>query len=95
MALLYSLLPSKVGSPLSLNQLANSVKVSFQTVASWLQIFEKLFLCFSLMPLSMKIYRLIVKERKIYLTNFTQIKDEGSRLENMVALALYRAMTFS
>lgn len=93
MASLYFLLPSKVGSPLSLNQLAQNLKVSFQTIASWLQVFEKFFLCFSLTPWSKKISRAIVKERKIYLTNFAQIKDEGSRLENMVALELYRAIS--
>ena len=93
MALLFSLLPSKIGSPLSLNQLARNLKVSFQTVSSWLQLFEKFFLCFSVTPWTKKISRAIVKERKIYLTNSTLIKDEGSSLENMAALELYRAIT--
>lgn len=93
MALLFSLIPSKIGSTLSLNQLALDLKISFQTVSSWLQLFEKFFLCFSVTPWTKKISRAIVKERKIYLTNSTLIKNEGSRLENMAALELYRAIT--
>ncbi|MBN2374736.1 ATP-binding protein [bacterium] len=93
MGTLFSLLPSKVGSPLSINQLALDIKVSPQTVTSWIQLFEKFFLCFSLSPWTKKISRSIVKERKLYLINFTLIKNEGIRLENMVALELYRAVT--
>ena len=93
MALLFSLLPSKICSPLSINQLARDLKVSFQSITSWLKVFEKFFLCFSVLPWTGKISRAIVKECKVYLTNFTLIKDEGSRLENMVALELYRAVS--
>lgn len=91
--LLFSLLPSKIGSPLSLNSIAKNMNVSFDSVKSWLKIFETYFLTFSISPWSDKIARAINKEKKIYLYNFVLIEQESIRYENMVALELWRAIT--
>ena len=40
-----------------------------------------------------KISRAIRKERKVYLYNYAQIDNEGSRFENMAALELLRAVS--
>lgn len=90
---LYLLLPSKIGSPLSVQSLANDLKVSYNTVRNWLDIFERFFLIFSLPTWTEKITRAIQKERKVYLWDAPRIKDPAARFENMVALELYRAVT--
>ena len=90
---LYHLLPSKVGSPLSVPSLASDLKVSYNTVQSWLSVLERFFLIFSITPWTTKISRSIQKERKIYLWDVPRIEDPGARLENMVALELWRAVT--
>jgi hypothetical protein len=90
---LYFLLPSKIGSPLSVQSLANDLKVSYNTVRNWLEVFERFFLVFSIPTWTDKISRAIQKERKVYLWDAPRIKDPSARFENMVALELYRAVT--
>jgi len=90
---LYYLLPSKVGSPISIASLSNDLKVSYNTVRSWLSTFEQFFLIFSISPWTRKIVRAIQKERKIYLWDSPRIIDAAARFENKVALELFRAVT--
>jgi len=90
---LYYLLPSKVGSPLSIPSLSGVLKLSYNTVRIWLTTLERFFLIFSITPWTRKISRAIQKERKIYLWDIPRIKDPAARFENMVALELYRAVS--
>jgi uncharacterized protein len=89
---LYFLLPSRVGSPLSIPSLASDLKVSYNSVQSWLSVFDLFFLTFTIGPWTRKITRAIQKERKTYLWDIPRIKDPGARFENMVAIELYRAV---
>ena len=91
--ILYYLLPEKTGSPISIPSLSNDLKVSYNTVYSWLALLEKFFLTFSISPWSKGITRAIHKERKIYLWDFPGIKNAGAKFENAVALELYRAVS--
>jgi len=93
MEALYLLLPSKVGSPLSVPSLARDLKVSYNTIKDWLDIFERFFLSFSLSPWTFKIARAIQKEKKVYIWDTPLIKNASARFENMVALELWRALT--
>jgi len=90
---LYFLLPSRIGSPLSIASLARDLKVSYNSVRNWLVLFERFFLAFQISPWTGKIARAIQKEKKIYLWDFPRIEDPASRFENMVASELYRAVT--
>jgi hypothetical protein len=89
MELLVSMLPSKIGSPISMNNIAEDLHVSFETVKNWLKILDSFYVTFSLSSWSKKIARAILKSKKIYLFNYTEINDEALRYENMVALDLY------
>jgi len=93
METLYFLLPSKVGSPLSIPSLATDLKASYNSVKSWLSIFERFFLIFSISPWTERIARAIQKERKIYLWDAPHIEDSACKFENMVAMELWRAVT--
>ena len=90
---LYLLLPSRVGSPLSVPSLSRDLGVTYNSVRNWLSVFERFFLIFSIFPWTPKISRAIQKERKIYLFDSPRIEDPGRRLENMVAVDLWRAVT--
>jgi len=90
--LLFSLLPSKVGSPLSINNLAQDTQTAFDSIKSWLALFESFYLIFRISPWTRKVSRAILKEKKLYLFNYTEIQDKGSMFENMVALELFRAI---
>ena len=89
---LYMLLPTKVGSPISVPSLSASLKVSYNSVQKWLSVFETLFMVFAISPWTRRISRAIQKERKLYLWDTPRIKDPGARFENMVAIELYRAI---
>lgn len=93
METLYMLLPSKVGSPLSAPSLAEDLKVSYNTVRTWVDIFERFYLSFSIPTWTAKISRAIQKEKKVYLWDYPRVKDAAARFENMVAGELWRAVT--
>ena len=89
---LFSILPSKIGSPVSINNLAMDIGTSFKTISDWLTVFDRFFLSFSLSPWTSKIARAIKKEKKIYLMNPAIIEDRAARMENIVAIELSRAV---
>lgn len=93
MEILAALLPDKVGSLLSINSLREDLKVSFETLKSWIEIFENFFYAFLVPPWSKNVIRAIQKEPKLYLYNWAAVSDPGARFENMVALHLYQAVT--
>lgn len=90
--LLFSLLPSRIGNPLSMANIARDLKVSFDSVKSWLDIFERFFLIFRITPWHRKISRAITKETKLYLFDYASIPSESAKIENMVGLELFRAV---
>ncbi len=90
---LYLLLPSKVGSPISVSSLAGDLHVSYNSVRNWLTVFERFFLIFGISPWTRKISRAIQKEQKVYIMDTPLIKDAAARFENMVALELWRAIS--
>lgn len=89
---LFALIPGRVASPLSMNNLAGDLQVAFDTVKSWLLLFDAYYLTFRLSPWTAKVSRSILKEKKIYLFNFPVIDDEAARFENLVALEFLRAV---
>ncbi len=93
METLYYLLPSKAGSPISIPSLSQNLKVSYNTVRNWLEMFQRFFMIFSISPWTRKIARAIQKEQKVYLWDVPRIQDAAARFENMVAQELYRAVT--
>jgi predicted AAA+ superfamily ATPase len=93
MELLYTLLPSRVGSTLSLAKLTDPLKTSHKTISSWISVFEQLYLVFRVRPYSRRIRRSILKEPKLYFYDYCRVKDDGKRFENLVALELKRAVS--
>jgi len=87
------LLPERVGSPLSLNSLKNTLQCAHGTVESWLEALEKVFLLFSLSPFVGKLKRSVVKEKKYYFWDWGVHDEQGRRFENFVAVQLQRAVS--
>jgi predicted AAA+ superfamily ATPase len=86
------LLPSRVGSPLSLNALREELQVAHDTIRSWIEALDRLYFCFRLSPYHRRISRSLTKERKLYLWDWSQVEDEGARFENTVAGHLLKAV---
>lgn len=89
--MLTSLLPGKVGSPLSVQSLREDLEVAHDTVTRWLKYLNELYFFFELKPWSKSIPRSLKKEGKIYLYDWTDIDPPGARFENMVASHLLKA----
>jgi len=87
---LVELLPSRVGSPLSLRNLGVDLEANHSTVKNWLTALQKLFLIWPLRPYSGKIQRTISKESKWYFLDWTYSSNDGNKFENMIASALYQ-----
>jgi predicted AAA+ superfamily ATPase len=83
-------LPELVGSPLSLNALREDLDVSHKTVATWVQILERLYAIFRLSPLGVPRIRAVKKAQKHYHFDWTLIEDPGARFENLVASHLLK-----
>lgn len=89
--LVFELLRSRVGSPVSFKSIAEDVQIAPNTVKKYIQILESLFIIFKVTPFSRNIARSILKEPKIYFFDTGLVKgDEGNRFENTVALSLLK-----
>ena len=82
--------PDRVGSPLSIRSLSEDLQVAHQTVARWLTMLEKLYVCFRIPPFGAPRIRAVKKETKLYLWDWSQVPGQGERFENLVACHLLK-----
>ncbi|MCP3962881.1 MAG: ATP-binding protein [bacterium] len=83
-------LPELVGSTLSLNALREDLQLSHKTVASWIQILERLYALFRLSPFGAPKIRAIKKAQKHYHFDWTLVSGPPARFENLVACHLLK-----
>ncbi len=83
-------LPSRVGSPLSINALREDLQASHATVARWLDVLERLYAIFRIPPFGAPRLRAVKKEQKHYHFDWTGIVDPALRFENLVACHLLK-----
>lgn len=88
------LLQQRVGSTISYANLARDLERDPNTIKRWLTMLEELYLIFSVTPYHHNIARSLLKEPKYYFYDYASIKDEGARLENIVACALKKELDF-
>jgi len=89
--ILVDLIPTKVGSLLSLNALREDLVVAHKTVANWMDILERFYYHFRIYPFSHKKIKSLKKEPKLYLWDWSEITDNsGAKLENIVASHLLK-----
>ena len=91
--MLFSLLPGRVGSPLSLASMARDLQISPTTAQAWIRTLESFYMVFLIKPWTKKVARAITKERKLYLFDYAEITSPAAKFENMVALELLRAVS--
>jgi len=94
MKLLGDILPTKASSPLSINNLREDLEVSHRAITSWLNILESFYYHFRIYPYASKIIRSIKKEPKLYLTDWSEVTNEGARFENLIAAHLQKFINY-
>ncbi|MFO7979745.1 MAG: AAA family ATPase [Candidatus Aminicenantes bacterium] len=87
------LLPERVGSPLSLNKLKNTLGCAHASVKNWLEALKKVYLVFDLAPYSTRLKRSVLKEPKYYFWDWGLLEDPEKRFENFTAVHLQRAVS--
>ncbi len=88
--LLGDALGERVGSPLSVKNLSEDLSVNPRTVENWLEILEKVYFCYRILPFGSPKIRAVKKEKKLYLWDWSSITNEGAKLENLVASHLLK-----
>lgn len=94
----------QIGNEVSFNELARTIGISKQTVASYIDLLEKVFVIFSLKPFSGNMRHALSKKRKIYFLdvgirnaiinnhNSLSIRDDVGKLwENFVIVEKYKS----
>jgi predicted AAA+ superfamily ATPase len=87
-------LPDLVGSPLSVNSLREDLQVSHKVAEHWLQILARLHAIFLVPPFGAAMIRAVKKERKHYHLDWTVVRENGPRFENLVACHLAKWVEF-
>ena len=92
--LLMTRLPESVGSPLSINSLAEQLQVSYKTVAKWVAILERLYAMFTVAPFGATKIKAVKKARKHYHFDWSLVPEPSARFENLVACHLLKWVHF-
>lgn len=92
--LLATIINQQAGMMTSYTALANKVRVSDQTIRRWMSLLEKHYYCFCIRPWSKNIVRSLIKEPKYYLWDWSQIKSDGAKFENLIASHLLKLVYF-
>jgi len=87
-------LQTRVGSPLSVNSLARDLGRNFRTIENWIQILEQTYFCYRILPFGQPKIKAVVKERKLYLWDWSICEDKGALFENFVASHLLKYCHF-
>ncbi len=83
-------LPSKVCSPLSVKSLQEDLSASPTTIERWIQLLELLYYCYRVSPYGPPKIKAVKKTQKLYLWDWSELEDPGSRFENLVASQLLK-----
>ncbi len=83
-------LPERIGSPLSIKNLAEDLDVDFKTANRWITILENLYFAYRIPPYGAPRIRAVKKEQKLYLWDWSQVPSAGARFENLVASHLLK-----
>lgn len=92
--ILADILPNRVGSPLSIKSIREDLEVAHATAEKWIQILERFYFCFRIAPFGAPAIRAVKKEKKLYLFDWSIIKNQGVRFENLVASQLLKYCHF-
>lgn len=92
--LLAEILKYQAGQLTNYSNLANKVNVSSDTIHRWIKTLQSFFYCFTIQPWSKNIPRSLIKEPKTYLWDWINVDEEGSRVENLVAAHLLKAVNY-
>lgn len=88
-------LQERAGGLIVLSNLANDLQISPATAKHWLMLIERMYMTFTIYPLTTNVSRSILKPPKVYFyDNADILSSEGARFENLVATHLLKRLHF-
>lgn len=95
LGLLVDALRHRVGSMITVSNLAGEIQVSPKTAKAWIELLERMYLVFTVRPYTRALPRAVLKPPKVYFFNNADvIGDDGARLENLVATHLLKRLHY-
>ena len=91
---LVKILESQVGQIINRSMLSKQIRVSVSTISRWLDTLKMFYHCFEIRPWARNVKRTLVKEPKVYLYDWSLVKNIGARYENIIAVHLYKYVMF-
>eukprot|EP01132_Coremiostelium_polycephalum_P000218 gene218-287_t len=82
----------QTGNILNRSTIANKLQVGIQTIGRWVETLKEFFYAFTVPPWSNNIPHSLIKEPKIYVTDWSLVADPGARFENFVACHLKKSI---
>jgi predicted AAA+ superfamily ATPase len=82
------LLPGKIGSPISIESIAQDTELNFRTVKRYIYYLILNYLVFYIPTYKGNLKRLNKKMKKLFFYNYALLQDESAKFENYVALEL-------
>lgn len=93
--LFLDMLRSRVGGMVTISNIATDLEAAPKTVSHWLEIFERMYLVFTVRPYTKNLPRAVRKPPKVYFYDNADVTgDEGARFENLVATHLLKRIQF-
>jgi predicted AAA+ superfamily ATPase len=95
LSLFLDLLRQRVGSLITLSNLAADLRISPKTAGTWLEVLERMYLVFTVRPFTRSLPRAVLKPPKVYFFDTGDpLVEEGERFENLVAASLLKKLQF-
>lgn len=91
---LMDIMIDEASNQFNIANIANQLNVAETTIHRWVKTFQSFYFCFSIKPWHINIRRAIRKMPKIYLWDWSLIKDEGRLQENFIASHLLKAVHY-
>ncbi len=85
----------RVGGKVVLSNMAGDLQISPKTAKSWLEVLERMYLVFTVLPFTKFLSRAVLKPPKVFFfDNADVLGDEGARFENLVATSLLKRLNY-
>ncbi len=85
---------SQAGSLVNYMSLAKTLNVSVDSIKRWSEILASMYIVFFIRPYFKNIPKSLRKQPKVYLWDWSVIKDKGAKYENFIATHLLKAVAF-
>ncbi|NQU63256.1 MAG: ATP-binding protein [SAR324 cluster bacterium] len=90
MEILTEMLEERIGSLLSLQSIREDLEVSHRSVTNWMEILDRLYYSFRIQPFTHNSIRSLKKMSKVFLWDWSGIRNQGARFENLTACHLLK-----